>query len=200
MSDGVFYIPDHFEGHKLYSFPDVPRSSIEFCSGNGQWILQRAEADPSQHWIAVEWQFDRVGKIWSKAKRLGLTNLLIVCGDARLLVKHYLKRGSIAEAFVNFPDPWPKKRHAKHRLIQTPFLRDLGMAMEPGAPLTLVTDDPPYRDQMVEEVMATQLFEPQLEAPFWATDWTEYGASYFDTLWRGEGRQIHYLPFRARVI
>lgn len=202
FKDSVFHIPDRFDRHEEFSLPpwdalfDSPRPlSVEICSGNGQWIAERARRHPEKNWLAVEWQFDRVKKIWSKRMKGELKNLAIVCGDARLFVRHYLPRGSVEELFVNFPDPWPKKRHAKHRLIQPSFLRDLSPALAPGGKVTLVTDDPAYRDQMVESFICDGLFRPLLDAPHYATDWSDYGLSYFDTLWRSKERTIHYLPF-----
>lgn len=203
----ILHIPTYYDSYDCFSMPswrelfgnDRP-VVVEFCSGHGHWIVQKAQSHPEMNWIAVEWQFDRVRKIWSKRENLSLSNLFIVSGDARLFVRHYLAPESVAAAFVNFPDPWPKQRHAKHRLIQPSFLSDLHRTMQPGSRLTLVTDDLPYRDQMIESLRVTPGFCPEVAPPHYLADWEGYGGSYFDQLWRGLGREIYFLPFLSTYI
>ncbi|MGH2612303.1 MAG: tRNA (guanosine(46)-N7)-methyltransferase TrmB, partial [Rhabdochlamydiaceae bacterium] len=115
IRDGVFFIPDYYDQHKKWELPgwevifgNTNPVVIEYCSGNGTWIAEKAR-DKSKNWIAVEWRFDRVQKIWSKMKNKKLDNMFIVCGDAQIFIREYLKDKSIDGVYVNFPDPWPKE-------------------------------------------------------------------------------------------
>jgi tRNA (guanine-N7-)-methyltransferase len=171
---------------------------VEYCSGNGAWIIQKAKENPEQNWIAVEKKFERVRKIWSKCRQLQLNNLLIVCGAAESFTKYYLPEESLDGVYVNFPDPWPKDRHAKHRLFQGPFIQDLSRMAKKGANAFFVTDDAPYCAQMVSVLLESSRWHSSLPDPYFVSEWSGYGTSYFDQLWRQKGRTIHYLHFTKK--
>ncbi len=201
ISNGVLFIPDYYDKHKEWNFPDwetifgnTNPVVIEYCTGNGTWIAEKTK-DKTKNWVAVEWRFERVQKIWSKMKNQNLDNLFIVCGDAQIFIRDYLKDQSVDGVFVNFPDPWPKDRHAKNRLFQPPFMSELARTVKKGAPFTVVTDDPPYSEQLREVTFANGQWDAVFEAPHYVTEWNGYGASYFDSLWREKGREIRYFQF-----
>src|ERR1700757_2080951 len=83
----VLFVPEYYQRHEEWTFPGWedpslfgnPREvSVEFCSGHGHWIIEKAKAHPEKNWVAVEMQFERVRKIWSKMQNNQLSNLLIV--------------------------------------------------------------------------------------------------------------------------
>ena len=168
---------------------------IEYCSGNGEWIIDKAERFPKLNWVAVEKKFKRVRKIYAKREKKQLKNLLIIAGDAITLTNHCVALDSIATAYVNFPDPWPKKRHAKHRLIQEPFAYQLSQIIAPSGELVLVTDHESYFQQMKLEVEKVSTWKvASLSAEFEE----HYGSSYFDRLWRSKGLLIRFLSFKNK--
>lgn len=169
---------------------------IEYCSGNGDWIVAQAAAYPQYNWVAVERKFDRVQKIWSKGKNGKRENLFIMCAEALLVTGLYIASGSVAKVYVNFPDPWPKRRHSHHRLFQEPFKQQLYRILEPQGTVTVVTDDVSYSTQLIRCLHDKQLFSSQIEAPYFREERGEYGNSYFDTLWRSQGKKIHYHSFQ----
>ncbi|MBS0616092.1 MAG: tRNA (guanosine(46)-N7)-methyltransferase TrmB [Verrucomicrobia bacterium] len=196
LHEGVLFIPDYYFEHHLWSFPGFAEIfgkeapvHVEYCSGNGAWILEKAKNSPDL-WVAVEWRFDRVRKIWSKMRNLGLKNLLIVCGDARIFAQEYLPSDSVNDVYINFPDPWPKEKHAKNRIFQPSFIDQLARTTK--GKVTTVTDDPTYRTQILTEMKNWTSSFPE---PGYVTEWPEYGASFFDTLWRQKGCTIHYMQF-----
>jgi tRNA (guanine-N7-)-methyltransferase len=201
IADGVLFVPDYYDRHREWTFPTWPEIfgddkpvTIEFCTGNGTWLTEKAK-DTSRNFIAVEWDFERVRKIWSKTKNYGLTNLFIVCGEAQVFARDYLRSASVNEIYINFPDPWPKLKHAKNRLFQQPFILELARVLRPEKSVTIVTDDPPYGRQIVREFSA---WEPAFPEPYFVTAWEGYGTSYFEGLWRSKGKQIHYFQFKNR--
>lgn len=165
---------------------------LEVCSGNGQWIAAKAQEKPYVNWVAVEMDFARARKIWLKAARARIENLYVVCAEGASFLRYYISSGSVEEAYVNFPDPWPKRHHAKHRLVQRPFAEQLARAVRAGGTVTLATDDVPYRDQMAKVFLATP---PWREMAGCDLD-SIYGDSFFRDLWRLKGRPIHYLRYR----
>jgi tRNA (guanine-N7-)-methyltransferase len=207
LSHRVLFVPAHYFQHEEWVMPawhdeqvfgnDHP-VVIEYCSGNGDWILERAVKHPEINWVAVEQKFERVSKIWVKAKRLNLANLLVVCGEALTFTKYYVRAREIDRIYVNFPDPWPKERHAKHRLIQQPFVLELARIVKKGGLSVFVTDFAPYASQMCQEMLDSSHWLPSFPDPFFKTEWQGYGNSYFDSLWREKGCTIHYIQFENR--
>lgn len=205
IHDRVWYVPEYYEDYRAFTFPgwehpDLFGNSnpvhVEYCSGNGLWIAERAISEKQINWVAVEKKFERVRKIWSKIKNHDLSNLLVVCGEGGKVTSHYFPNDSIAAAYINFPDPWPKTRHAKHRILQRPFIEELYRSLQPDACMTLVTDDAEYSDWVVQNLQEHGKFRSCFGQPFYVTDQSEYGTSYFDQLWRSIGRTIRYHRFR----
>lgn len=197
-----FYIPGHYhrhEGNIPWSDPrifgnDLP-VAIEYCSGNGQWIGERARENPNKNWIAVEKCFERARKIWLKLHREQIPNLYVVCGEALTFTKYYPTAQSVSEIYVNFPDPWPKRRHALNRLVRAPFLQELERIVPFNGKATFATDDFDYASFMLKEIALTPNWKPRIPYPFYSTDWEGYGQSFFSDLWKQKGRTIYYLPF-----
>jgi tRNA (guanine-N7-)-methyltransferase len=109
--------------------------------------------------------------------------------------REYFPSNSISEVYVNFPDPWPKDRHAKHRIIQQPFVKEMKRILLSEGKVTLVTDDPTYSGQMIEEMQKNKDFFSCYPDPFYVTEWDGYGDSYFGDLWVSKGRSIHFHRF-----
>jgi len=202
LLDRLLYVPPHYSQHETWN--PIPWSDpqifgndhlvlLEYCSGNGQWIAEKAKKFPHLNWVAVEKKFERARKIWGKLKREGISNLYVCCGEAAILSKFYIPGKSISEIFVNFPDPWPKLRHAKHRLIQAPFLQLMAKCAKQEAKATFVTDDPPYAKQMIKEIEKSSLWKFLLPSPHYSLERGEYGSSYFLDLWQKKGHLIHFI-------
>lgn len=198
--DRVLYVPSRGELGP-YAFPGWNHPSLfanenpvqlEYCSGNGAWIAAKAAAFPEINWVAVEKKFSRARKIWAKIKNLGLKNLFVVSGEAQRFSHHYLPENTLDHIFINFPDPWPKARHHKNRLIQDPFIEEMLRILKKEGTLTFVTDDRDYSDWTIEILQNHGRFQPlQANAPY-VTEYPDYGTSYFEDLWREKGKTIRY--------
>lgn len=191
LLDRFFYVPSKYEYTKK-SFPFFEKQQpvfIEYCSGNGQWIGEKAKRFPAINWIAVEKKFDRARKIWLKSHRENLPNLFVACSEGVAFTRFYAPKAQ--EIFVNFPDPWPKLRHAKHRLVRPEFAAELSNILVPGGKATCVTDDAKYAEQMASVFHES----PDWKLLFNVTELPDYGRSFFNDLWLGAGRTIHYLSF-----
>ncbi len=150
LKDKVFYVPEYYREHRKELFPffeeffgnDNP-VHLEFCSGNEEWIINRAQENPNVNWVAVEMWFERVRKIYSKMVNYGIDNLMIISGEGLTFSREYLPDSCLDKVYVNFPDPWPKDRHAKHRIIKRPFVEELRRTVKKEGSVTLVTDNIP---------------------------------------------------------
>lgn len=203
------YVPslyDHVRDDALLSwsnpaiFPLQQPVILEYCSGNGQWICEKAKKHPEFNWVALDLRFDRCRKTWLKLHRENLQNLVVLCGDARILTRYYLPKNSCTEIFMNFPDPWPKLRHAKHRLVQPPFIQEMQALLVSEGKATFVTDDPSYAMQMLEVLTGEKALSPVLPSPHYILDPKEYGSSFFFELWKRKGKNIYLLPFERRKV
>jgi len=127
---------------------------LEIGFGMGDATAAIAQASPGIDFIGVEVHPPGVGALLQRIEAHGLRNLRIVPHDAVAVLTHMLAPLSLAGAMVFFPDPWPKKRHHKRRLIQPPLVSLLASRLAGGATLHLATDWEPYAEQMLAVLSA----------------------------------------------
>lgn len=134
--------------------PGVP-VVLEVGAGMGEATAQAAAADPGRGVLAVDVHTPGHGNLLKLAEAGGLTNVRVADGDARVLLDAMLAPGSLDEVRVWFPDPWPKARHAKRRLVNQEFLRRVASRLRPGGLLHVATDWAPYAAQVAAAVEAS---------------------------------------------
>lgn len=204
LQDRVLHVPDFCDHYSSFSFPAWEHPdlfgnnhpvNVEYCSGNGGWIAEKALAHPELNWVAVECKFTRVQKIWNKINSYQLKNLLIVSGEGFLVTQHYFNTHTVDHVFINFPDPWPKTKHAKNRIIQTPFIEEISRILKKEGTLTFVTDDVTYSEWTIQTVMKNPTLVTCHPEPYFVTEHSNYGRSYFEQFWRERGRTIRYHRF-----
>ena len=138
---------------------------VEVGSGMGEATAAMAAADPDRDVLAVDVHTKGIGRLLRRIEESGITNIRIAEGDAVELLRDMLAAHSVDEVRVFFPDPWPKARHAKRRLVQPPFLDLVAARLRPGGLLHLATDWAPYAEQMQELVRAHPAYEVVHEGP-----------------------------------
>ncbi|MCB5170115.1 tRNA (guanosine(46)-N7)-methyltransferase TrmB [Streptomyces bambusae] len=132
---------------------------LEIGFGMGEATAQMAADDPDTGILAADVHTPGQGNLLALAERNGLDNIRVANGDAIILLREMLPPASLAGLRVYFPDPWPKKRHHKRRLIQPEFLSLAATRLAPGALLHCATDWEPYAEQMLEVLSAHPDFE-----------------------------------------
>lgn len=130
---------------------------LEIGSGMGETTAQLAAAAPEVNYVAVEVYDAGLGQLMLRAEKLGIDNLRLLHGDAVDLLTEHVAAESLSGVRIFFPDPWPKKRHHKRRLIQPPFVRLVASRIAPGGMLHLATDWAHYAAQMLEVCSAEPL-------------------------------------------
>jgi tRNA (guanine-N7-)-methyltransferase len=131
---------------------------LEIGFGAGEALLEYAAAHPEVDCIGIEVHRPGVGHLLLGVEAANLRNLRVICHDAVEVLQQQLAPASITLAHIFFPDPWPKKRHHKRRLIQPPFVELLAKALAPGGTLRLATDWEPYAQHMREVIDASPTF------------------------------------------
>jgi len=123
--------------------------TLEIGFGNGENLVTLAAAHPERDYLGIEVHRPGVGRALLALAERGLTNVRVICHDAVEVLGSRIAPGSLDEVLILFPDPWPKKRHHKRRLIQPPFVALLARALAPGGTLHLATDWEPYAQEML---------------------------------------------------
>ncbi len=177
-------------------FPSSPEQVwLEIGFGGGEHLIWQAQHNPSVGLIGCEPYRDGVVKVLSAIEEQNIGTVRVYPDDARDLLR-WLPEASIARAFVLFPDPWPKRRQQKRRLVNGALLSSLVRVLRPGAELRIGTDIADYARTMF---MALRN-EPRLRwTALSAADWTERPADWPQTRYEAkavrEGRKSCYLSF-----
>lgn len=133
---------------------------VEIGSGMGETTLEIAKAHPETDFIAVEVHGPGVGSLLNAIEREQLTNLRVIRHDALDVLEHMVADDSLAAIHLYFPDPWPKKRHHKRRMVQPGFAALAARKLAPGGILHAATDWPDYADHMEAVFSKEPLLEP----------------------------------------
>lgn len=167
---------------------------VEIGFGNGTALAWMAANERNKNFIGIEVHEPGVGRLLRTLEAEDLGNVRVAMCDAVEVLRNQAPNGSIDEMRIYFPDPWPKKRHHKRRLVQPDFLELVAARMRPGGLLHLATDWRPYAEWMLEQIRPFRQFEnlgnPFAERPGWRprTHFEERGArkghEIFDLLFR----------------
>ena len=158
---------------------------LELGIGKGRFLLDAALHHPDVNYIGVEQAAKYLRLAHARALRRDCTNLRFVHGDAREFVEFFLPGASVRAVHVYFPDPWPKKRHHKRRLLDEAFLAEVGRILKPGGRLWLATDHDGYFESILEVLDRFRDLLVPVEAA-----WEGVSTNYEDKF-VGQGRAIH---------
>ncbi len=171
---------------------------VEIGFGKDEFLLDVAEVRPEGLFVGIDFSRPRSLSYLRKIEMRELTNVRVLRMHAAAAIGHCFGRGTVREYYVLFPDPWPKKRHAAHRLVSPWFAREVERTLIPGGRITLATDHPPYRDQMIEVIEAHGAFE-NLRGPGGYGDRLEgFTETIFERRWLLRGKNVFYIQFRRR--
>jgi tRNA (guanine-N7-)-methyltransferase len=127
---------------------------LEIGFGMGETTAHIAQAQPAIDYLAIEVHTPGVGGLLKKIRDLGLSNVRIIRHDAVEVLEHMIPPASLDAVHIFFPDPWPKKRHHKRRLVQPPLVALVASRMKPGGVLHVATDWEDYAFQILDVLSA----------------------------------------------
>ena len=156
---------------------------IEIGFGGGEHLSGQAARHPDVLLLGAEPFVDGQAKLVSQVQAQGLANVRIHPGDARELLAA-LPDASAGRVFILFPDPWPKTRHHKRRLVQPEFVEELARALKPGGALRFATDWKDYADWALERILRSGLFDWPAGR---ADDWRRPPADHVTTRYESKG-------------
>lgn len=157
-------------------------SILEIGPGRGDFLFWLAQEYPLKTVEAVEYKIKRYEKLVRRVEARKLANIKLHYGDARVVLPRDFENERFETIYILFNDPWPKRRHAKHRLFQEEFVRELDRVLKPGGRVYVAHDDPDYVAQIrtVFKTVPSFVFSPQ---------GVEFLTFYADK-WRKEGRHL----------
>jgi len=139
-------------------FPKSQPIVMEVGYGMGEATWQIAKANPGINYLGVEVHMPGVGKLMARLDEYELTNVRLIERDVFEVLYYMVKGSSLDGVHLFFPDPWPKKRHFKRRIVNERFLADVSAKLKPGGSLHIATDWVPYAEWIKEVFSQTQLF------------------------------------------
>jgi tRNA (guanine-N7-)-methyltransferase len=180
-------------------FPELPRPLrlvLEIGFGRGEFLADLAARAPDVAHVGVEVSWKRVLKMARRLARSELANLRLVHGAGEQVVAEAFAPGSLEAVWINFSDPWPKKRHHRRRLVQPALVAALALRLRPGGVLHVATDDVGY----AEHIDALLAAEPRLANAFaparWLPEVPGRTPTAYELAWRAEGRPLHFWTYR----
>ncbi|MCB9895737.1 MAG: tRNA (guanosine(46)-N7)-methyltransferase TrmB [Planctomycetes bacterium] len=168
---------------------------LELGIGKGRFLIQQAGTRPQTNFVGVEWASRYYRLVAERAAKRGLSNLRVLRDDAGKVVRDNVADNCISVLHVYFPDPWPKAKHNKRRLIQPPFAIEAARILHDGGLVRLATDHEDYAVQM-EQVFRE---DPHFTQTFRAIgDAAPEGVTNWEVKFRREGRTIHKFEFTRK--
>ena len=149
---GVAFVPEPLDPLAIFG-RDAART-VEIGFGNGENLLALAGTYPQRDFLGIEVHRPGVGRLLLALAAHSLANVRIICHDAVEVLDRQIPPQWVEEMLILFPDPWPKKRHHKRRLVQRPFADLAASRLAPGGVLRLATDWEPYALEMLQTLSA----------------------------------------------
>jgi len=140
-------------------FPDSKKIIMEIGFGMGEATALIGRDFPNDGFLAVEVHFPGVGKLMARIEELGLKNIRIMETDVHPLFEEHLDDKSLDGIHLFFPDPWPKKKHQKRRIVNADFLALIAPKIKPEGFIHIATDWVPYAEVIEEVFAASEIFE-----------------------------------------
>jgi tRNA (guanine-N7-)-methyltransferase len=169
---------------------------LEIGFGRGEFLIELARAAPGVAHVGVELSAKRVHKQARRLAKDALRNIRLVHGRGEDALAELFASGSLAAVWINFSDPWPKKRHHRRRLVQPALVAAIADRLVAGGTLHVATDDVPY----AEHIDAVLSAEPRLANAFaperWRAEVPGRTPTAYELAWRAEGRPLHFWQYR----
>ncbi|HQF86267.1 MAG TPA: tRNA (guanosine(46)-N7)-methyltransferase TrmB [Acidobacteriota bacterium] len=168
---------------------------LEIGFGWDTFLLEQAKTRTTTDFVGIEYDRQRVLALARKAAAAGVNNLRLVWGDALYHLPRLFPPASLRRVYIRFPDPWPKKRHHKHRLLGPEFLRSLFWHIAEGGELLVATDDAEYRDFIHDSLGAVVGLHNTAAPRPWLDSAPDLPMSKFEILFRTQGKNVFFFRY-----
>ncbi len=169
--------------------------ALEIGFGDGSFLIETARTNADWNYLGIEIKAKRFRKAVKRAEREKVPNLKFLLMDVRIAIEEVFSPNTFSRVYINFPDPWPKERHKKHRIINTDFLEKLSRIMKSRGVLEIASDHEEYISYILETFEHTNIFKSTFPQPAYVKNLPERPKTRFETEFMQEGKEIYYLRF-----
>ncbi len=170
---------------------------LELGSGWGEFCAEWMKLHPDHQYLALEIKADRIKNLVKKLEQQGTENVRILPVNFNWFLTELFSPASFDLIIVNFPDPWPKKRHWKHRLVQPGFPEKTARLLKPEGRIYLATDYGPYARKMISVFRNSPIFKNEYDWPHYVRSRPEgFPSTKFETIHTSMGKRPYYMSWR----
>ena len=169
---------------------------VEIGFGRGEFLVDLARRNSNKAHIGIDLSWKRVAKMARRLASCPVRNLRLIEGNAKEVVEYMLDDGSVETFWINFPDPWPKRRHSHRRLIKRDFLDVLVTKLIPEGTLEVATDHPAYANWINARLQGTQGLQ-NLYTPYpYLSNVPGRHLTAYEEIWRLKGRTPYFWRYK----
>lgn len=176
-------------------FGNGKRTALEIGFGEGDFLIEMAKRKIDWNFVGIEIKGKRFKKAVKRAEREKANNVKLLLMDARIAIEEVFSQDTFSEIYINFPDPWPKDRHKKHRIINPKFLYGLSCIMKPLAALEIASDHEEYISHILKVFENMETFRSEFHSPGYVNSLPDRPMTKYEMEFREDGREIYYLRF-----
>lgn len=180
-------------------FQDAERHlKVEIGFGNGVFIFERAKAEPDVNFVGVELYHRGITALAKRIKKSNVENLIIAYSDAKKFLAHSIRDDDIMELYINFPDPWPKKRHKKRRLVNVNFAQLAYLKLRNNGKIYLATDSEDYGKNMLISFEGIKGFKNMAGRLKFTEKLHDHITTKYEKQFLSDGKKIYYLQYQIQ--
>lgn len=177
------------------------RMELEIGSGNGKFIVELANNNKDKYFLGIEYSYKAVKKTVSKAYKRNIKNLAIIFGEANSIIEKYLNnKYQFDNIYLNFPDPWPKKKHSHRRIFNKEFLNKIYSILKDDGIFYSATDDDNYALEIMNPIYKESLIFKNILEKEYADKLENYGVTLYEEKMRKAGHNIYFFAHKKNII
>ena len=170
-------------------------SALEIGFGDGSFLIETAKNCTDWNFIGIEIKVKRFRKAVKRAEGENIANLKYLLMDVRIAVEEVFYPNTFSKVYINFPDPWPKERHKKHRIINTQFLSNLSRIIKPKGIIEIASDHEEYISSILETLEDTGIFKSIFPLPGYVHSIPNRPKTRYELEFMKGDKKIYYLGF-----
>lgn len=176
-------------------FSNTAESALEVGFGDGDFLIEMAGRKAEWNFVGIEIKEKRFRKAVKRAESEKIKNIKFLVMDARIALEEVFSPNTFREVYINFPDPWPKVRHKKHRIINSDFLEKLSRIMKPKGALEVASDHEEYLSYILDVVDETVIFKPAFPPPPYVSSLPDRPQTKYEMEFKKKRKEIYCLRF-----
>jgi len=170
----------------------------EIGFGNGEFLIKKSQLHPERNFFGIDYSIESFRRAKKTIEKANIPSVKIVCLEAKAAFIVLIPAKSLSHIYLNFPDPWPKKKHYKNRLLDRDFLKIAASCSANRGKMIIATDDPFYRDFILEEIASIHLWQSLFNRG-WTDELSDHFSTKYEKKWRNEGKEIFYMMFQKKA-